>query len=120
MNVIVFYHEYEENGCFSNWYKSDFTVNGITYWCAEQYMMHRKALLFNAEKTAERIMSETDQQTIKQLGQREIPGYVDHIWDSECQKIMRIGLYNKFTQNDELKRMLLATRDIQFFKPFVA
>lgn len=111
MNVIGFYHEYEENGCFSNWYKSDFTVNSITYWCAEQYMMHRKALLFNAEKTAERIMSETDQRTIKQLGQREIPGYVDHIWDSECQKIMRIGLYNKFTQNDELKRMLLATRD---------
>ena len=28
---------------FSQWYMGDFTVDGYTYNCAEQYMMHQKA-----------------------------------------------------------------------------
>ena len=27
-NVVCFYHEYEENGCFSNWYRAEFEYAG--------------------------------------------------------------------------------------------
>ena len=35
----------------SQWYESPFTIEGITYRCAEQYMMAQKALLFNDHET---------------------------------------------------------------------
>lgn len=34
------------NGPFSQWYMCNFTVEGIKYNCAEQYMMCGKAILF--------------------------------------------------------------------------
>ena len=33
-------------GVFSQWYKSNFTLDGITFNTAEQYMMYKKAMLF--------------------------------------------------------------------------
>ena len=40
--TIFFFHENEEYGCFSQWYHSPFTVEGIRYSTAEQYMMAKK------------------------------------------------------------------------------
>ena len=34
------------HGPFSQWYRQDFVVEGVTYNCAEQYMMAAKAKLF--------------------------------------------------------------------------
>ena len=47
-------------GMFSNWYISDdqFTVDGITYNCGEQYMMYQKAMTFNDKETAKKILDE--------------------------------------------------------------
>lgn len=44
---------------FSNWYPSEFKVNNVTYNCGEQYMMHQKAILFNDEETARKILRST-------------------------------------------------------------
>ena len=41
--------------CFSQWYLSDFTVNGVLYNCAEKYMMAEKARLFGDEEALEKI-----------------------------------------------------------------
>lgn len=41
---------------FSQWFKADFTVNGVQYTSAEQYMMHQKALLFGDQQIADKIM----------------------------------------------------------------
>ena len=42
--IIGFYHEYEEYGCFSNWYPADFDYAGRHYAHCEQYMMAQKVV----------------------------------------------------------------------------
>lgn len=111
MKVIGFYDYRDEYGCFSNWYESDFVVDGKTYRCGEQYMMEQKALLFNAEETAQKIMQERSQAEIKRLGRTQIPEYDDREWDFACRRIMRKGLMEKFMQNRDLKQILLDTGD---------
>jgi len=41
-------HVYFWNGAYSQWSKSDFTEDGITYPNAEFYMMYHKARVFGA------------------------------------------------------------------------
>ena len=48
MRKIVCFHNPEEiNGYLSNWYLSDFEIDGIAYSSMEQYMMYQKASLFH-------------------------------------------------------------------------
>lgn len=51
--IICFHNPEEANGCFSNWYLSDFCVKGIRFSSMEQYMMYQKAVLFQDTETAE-------------------------------------------------------------------
>lgn len=46
LGITCFYHENEENGCFSNWYKAEFTYARRRFSSVEQYMMYHKALMF--------------------------------------------------------------------------
>ena len=46
MSVVCFHNPDEENGVFSNWYQSDFSVSGYTFSSIEQYMMYKKAECF--------------------------------------------------------------------------
>lgn len=57
MKTVIGFHRPEEiNGSFSNWYLSDFVVDGIKYSSMEQYMMHKKALLFKDTEIASQIL----------------------------------------------------------------
>lgn len=55
--IVRFYHEYEENGCFSNWYPASFEYAGQHYNCVEQYMMYQKVLMFRQYDLAEKILA---------------------------------------------------------------
>ena len=46
MSVIGFHNPDEPYGFLSNWYLSEFTIDGITFSSMEQYMMYQKAVLF--------------------------------------------------------------------------
>lgn len=107
-NVIGFHRPEEENGYLSNWYLANFTVDGIEYSSMEQYMMHKKAVLFEDENVAGQIMQTTDVENIKALG-RSIVNYNDVIWNGVRQVIIYKGLLEKFRQNEKLKERLLAT-----------
>jgi len=61
-------------GVFSNWYPSEFTINGFTYNCMEQYMMHQKAVGFNDFETARKIMKTKSPKEQKALG-REVKNF---------------------------------------------
>ncbi|MBP3209600.1 MAG: DUF1768 domain-containing protein [Oscillospiraceae bacterium] len=109
---VFFWHEYEENGCFSQWYKAPFTVEGITYQTCEQYMMAKKALLFNDIEHYYLIMNEPDPRKDKAYG-KDVRNYDGELWHSCNEEIIFRANYAKFSQNPELKAALLATDDKQ-------
>lgn len=87
--------------------------NGKKFSSCEQYMMYGKALLFNDQETANRIMNIKDVKEIKQLG-REVKNFDNKIWDDNKFDIVVKGNYLKFTQNKEFKRELLKYKDKEF------
>ena len=109
-NVVGFFHEYGPNGWFSNWYPAVFTVDGVTYLNAEQYLMHQKALCCGDTATAARVMEDPDPKTVKLLG-RAITPYDDAKWAAVRQEVIYWGLLAKFGQNSGLKHQLLSTGD---------
>ena len=48
------------SGPFSQWHKSAFTLDGVVYNTAEQYMMAEKARLFRDDETCARILTVSD------------------------------------------------------------
>ena len=94
----------------SNWALSEFTVNGIIFSSMEQYMMYQKAVCFKDEEIAEKILATTDVAVIKALG-RQVKGYNDGYWNGVRQLLGYEGLKEKFTQNENLKKLLLDTED---------
>lgn len=109
MTVICFHKPNEENGYLSNWYLSQFTVDGITFSSMEQYMMYKKAEVFGDTVTANLIMRNTDVAQIKALG-RKVRNYNETIWTGVRQIIVYNGLIAKFSQSHKLRNMLLATK----------
>lgn len=80
MNIICFHNPDEENGFLSNWYLSDFSINGISFTSMEQYMMHQKAVCFQDENITEQILATKDVAKIKELG-RCVSGYNNQYWN---------------------------------------
>ena len=107
-NIVCFHNPDEVNGYLSNWYLSDFEVNGIKYSSMEQYMMYQKAVLFHDNEIAEQILAISDVGKIKALG-RMVRNYNDTVWNGTRQIIIYEGLLEKFRQNDALKDRLLAS-----------
>ncbi len=108
--VIGFHRPDEEYGYLSNWYMSDFTIDGRVFSSMEQYMMYQKAICFRDTATAERIMKATNVAEIKQLG-RAVIGYNEHAWNGVRQIVVFDGLMEKFSQNETLMQKLLDTKD---------
>lgn len=109
-NVIGFHNPDEDYGFLSNWYLSNFVVDGINFSSMEQYMMYMKATLFNDTNIASQIMETSDVGKIKALGRR-VSNYNDIIWNGMRQPIIFKGLMEKFKQNENLKTELLKTGD---------
>ena len=76
----------------------------------EQYMMYQKATVFKDEKIASQILRTSDVAEIKSLG-RAVRNYDDHVWNGVRQILVYEGLTAKFSQNEDLKRLLKETGD---------
>ncbi|KAK3113380.1 hypothetical protein LTR53_009370 [Teratosphaeriaceae sp. CCFEE 6253] len=97
---LFFYREYEENGFLCQWYRCTFTDPehaGISFNCAEQYMMYKKALLFKDLATAAQIMATTSPRKQKGFG-RQIDGYDEAKWFAVRCAVVQRGNWLKFTQ----------------------
>lgn len=110
MGVIGFHNPDEPYGFLSNWYRSEFSVDGIRFSSMEQYMMYKKAVLFEDTGIAAKILNTDDVVTIKELG-RKVSNYNDSVWNGMRQVIIYKGLLEKFRQNDDLRKALLDTGD---------
>ena len=100
---------FTEASPFSQWYRSDFTVSGTTFHCAEQFMMHGKARLFEDAETAAAILAADHPRQHKALG-RKVKRFDDAVWRREREDIVLTGNRAKFTQRPDLLALLLATR----------
>lgn len=98
---------------FSNWYKCSFTEDSITYNCVEQYMMYKKAILFNSFEIASDILKESSQKRIKDLG-RTVSNFNASLWDRSKENIVKDGCRLKFTQNQDLLKSLLKYKGFIF------
>ena len=110
MEIICFHNPEEENGYLSNWYLSNFIIEGILFSSMEQYMMYKKAMCFDDQIVANKILETKDVAEIKALG-RQVSNYNDSIWNGMRQILIYEGLLAKFTQNEDLKEQLISTGD---------
>ncbi len=108
---------------FSNWAPSKFVINDVEYNSNEQFMMAKKAELFDKDAIG-LIMAfdyfppngipdaKWDQQMkdIKGFG-RKIKNFDGNVWDNECRRIVEEGIKAKFSQNPLMKQTLLDTGD---------
>lgn len=96
----------------SNWERSPFALNGVSYSCVEQWMMAEKARLFQDPTILEQIMSTESPELHKRYG-RAVRGYDDARWTEARYEIVLRGTLEKYRQNLELRRLLLDTGELQ-------
>jgi len=99
---------FTEASPFSQWFRCSFTVDGHVFNCAEQYMMYGKARLFEDADTAAQILAADHPRQHKALG-RKVKPFDTGVWLRERAAIVKAGNRAKFTQNPELRELLLAT-----------
>jgi hypothetical protein len=92
-------------GEFSQWFPSNFVIDGIKYSTCEKYMMAKKAELFGDTDILDKIMKSDDPRQVKAFG-RLIKGFDKDKWEAVCKKIVYDGNYAKFTQNKKLLNVL--------------
>ena len=96
--------------CLGQWWMCPFAVDGVTYSCAEQYMMAEKARLFHDEAMLDKIMNTNYPKEMKAYG-RAVQNFQDEVWESKAYSIVKKGNIAKFSQNPELGGFLKKTRD---------
>ncbi len=97
-------------GPFSQFHPSNFTADGNSYICAEQYMHEQKARLFGDVAMAERILKSDSAHEHKLMGGR-VSGFEQAKWDANKVRIVTEATRAKFGQNPGLRRRLLDTGD---------
>ena len=107
-NYVLFW-----GGPFSQWYKSSFVIDGITFNTCEQYMMYKKAVLFGDHKTAESILKTSDPKQQKRLG-RQVKNFNDSKWMEHAFDYVVEGNIAKFSQNDVLYNYMFNSKGKTF------
>ena len=108
-DIIGFYHENEEYGCFSNWYAAGFDYAGIHYVNSEQFMMYQKVMMFGQFDLGRKILAASDPGECKNLGKTRFPEFNGAVWEKTCYRIVRRGVRAKFQQNRDILEILLGT-----------
>jgi len=96
------------SGPFSQWALSPFVIDGVTYNCAEQWMMAGKARLFGDTRMEAMIMASPSPRDQKRFG-RQVQGFDLTTWKAKAQAIVTEGSMAKYTQNPDYRDKLLAT-----------
>ena len=97
-------------GPFSQWAKYAMVVDGKTYNTCEQYMMAEKARLFGDTEAEEQIMASRNPREQKSFG-RKVRDFDEARWKAACEEVVFRANLAKFSQNEQLRDMLLATGD---------
>jgi len=97
-------------GIFSQWHLCDIVIDNIKYCTCEQYMMIKKAELFDDNYALGQIMSSSDPAAQKSWGRR-VKNFDQNKWEKIARKVVFDANYAKFTQHDNLKQQLMDSGD---------
>ena len=103
--VIEFYKVNDEYGCFSNFSKHGFELDG-KYWMTSEHYFQAKKFIENEYEEQVR-MSSTPMEAANKGRDRNRPLRKD--WEEVKDDIMRIAVLEKFKVNDDAKKILLST-----------
>lgn len=95
-------------GTYSQWMPSEFEIEGVYYNTAEQYMMAKKALLFNDFDAHREIMLESSPALQKAIG-KTVRCFDKVKWETYCRKYVYDANYAKFTQNPKMYDELMGS-----------
>nr|WP_316521305.1 NADAR family protein [Kitasatospora sp. K002] len=113
---VMFWGHTERKGggtrqeCLSQWWPSEFTVDGVTYASAEHWMMAGKARMFGDEEIAQQVLEAQSPAEAKKLG-RLVKGFDDERWVAGRFELVVAGNVAKFGQDETLRSYLLGTGD---------
>jgi ribA/ribD-fused uncharacterized protein len=109
-NTIYFYRDREQPyGCFSNFSKQGFTLEGRYWPTSEHYFQAQK---FAGTPDEEEVRLARAPKIAADRGRdRSRPLRAD--WEAVKEDVMRHALRAKFTQHDDLRVLLLATGDAE-------
>ena len=110
-DMLVFGGMYSEFSTYSNWSKSAFTFKEKKSICIEQGYMYNKAVIHGDPVAAQQISYITDPREIKRLGSA-ITVSDRQQWDAIKGNLMLELVRAKYTQNESLRRELVATGNI--------
>ena len=97
-------------GICSQWASSKFTIDGVKYNCAEQYMMAQKALFFKDKKQLQKIMNTDNPRDQKYYG-RQVKNFDYEEWSKISRGVVFKANMAKFTQNPRMLDELLSYGD---------
>ncbi|AXB42587.1 hypothetical protein A4R43_08630 [Amycolatopsis albispora] len=96
--------------CLSQWWPAEFTVDGVRYRSAEQFMMAEKARLFGDAEAEKLILASETPAEAKKLG-RAVREFDQETWVARRFDIVVRGNEAKFGQDERLREFLLSTGD---------
>lgn len=93
---------------FAQWTMVPFTIDGLVFQNAEQWMMGSKAKLFHDHTVFAKIMTTAVPREHKKLG-RKVANFDEAVWKKHALDIVIKGNYAKFSQHPSYRQRLLAT-----------
>ncbi|KAJ1304415.1 hypothetical protein OPQ81_005563 [Rhizoctonia solani] len=109
-SAVYFNTPEQDYGFLSRWHVSKFTSSRFTYRTVQQYMAHRKGLLFapNSSYTAAILDTTNPSALLKLSGQ--IPNFNEAVWQRERIRLLMTANWLRFTQDSSMKARLLGTK----------
>lgn len=95
-------------GYASQWAACTFVIDGVTYNCAEQYMMAEKARLFGDDDALQIIMGTNSPKVQKATG-RLVKNFRKDRWEENAKLIVYRANLAKFLQNADMLEWLITT-----------
>ncbi len=97
------------NGVLSNWYPTEFVIEGVKYKSVEQYFMAKKAEFFGDNIALGRILETPDPKRAKEIG-RQVRLFDEQAWLTVSEEFMQEGTLQKYKQNPQVARILQETK----------
>lgn len=102
---------WNNDSVFSNWYQPvHIRYNDLDFTNSEALFIYLKAEVFGDEEIKAKVLANQDPKTVKALG-REIKKFDEDIWLGHRYSCMYRACFFKFSQNSDIKDILMATGD---------